>query len=145
MKEVTVMLSVTSWLWRLASCRTDIVHVLQPLSPHFPSTPSRCMAKMRSQLMCLWNKLDFLLEAVMGGVKATKGWKKLTTYFIFFTNHFTLTTIRRKYAAVNSVSWSSFVLSTYQRILNVLDLLYIWTYLSKILTGSIQKALNSSL
>jgi len=95
------------------------------LSPHFPSTLSRCVAEVRSQLMCLWNKLDSLLQAVGGGLKATEGWKKLTTYFIFFTNHFTLTTIRRKYAAVNSVSWSSFVLSTYQPILNVLDLLYI--------------------
>jgi len=75
--------------------------------------------------MCLWNKLHSLLQAVGGGVKAKKGWKKLTSYFIFFTNHFTLTTIRRKYAAVNSVSSSSFVLSGYQPILNVLDLLYI--------------------
>ena len=74
--------------------------------------------------MCLWNKLDSVLQVVGGGVKAKKGWKKLTSYFIFFTNHFTLTTIRRKYAAVNSVSWSSFVLSRYQPTLNVLDLLY---------------------
>jgi hypothetical protein len=71
------------------------------------------MAKIRSQLMCLWNKLDSLLQAVEGGVKAKQGWKKLTSYFFFFTNHFTLTTIRRKYAAVNSVSLSSFVLRRY--------------------------------
>ena len=69
--------------------------------------------------MCLWNKLDSVLQAVEGGAKANKGWKKLTSYFIFFTNHFTLTTIRRKYAAVNSVSWSSFVLSRYEPFLNV--------------------------
>jgi hypothetical protein len=46
-------------------------------------------------------------------MKANKGWKELTSYFFFFTNHFTLTTIRRKYAAVNSVSSSSFVLGRY--------------------------------
>jgi hypothetical protein len=77
------------------------------------------MATMRSKLMCLWNKLGSLLQAVGGGVKAKGGWRKLTSYFIFFTNHFTLTTIRRKYAAVNFVSSSSFVLRRFQSILSV--------------------------
>jgi hypothetical protein len=86
--------------------------------------------------MCLCNKLCSLLQAFGGGVKAKKGWKKLTSYFIFFTNNFTLTTIN---AAVNSVSSSSFVLRRFQSILKALDLLYIWTYLSKGLTVYIQK------
>jgi hypothetical protein len=118
-KEVTVMHSVTPWLWRLASCRTDIVHILQLLAPRFPSALSRCMATVRSKFMSLWNKLGSLLQAGGGGVKAKGGWWKLTSYFIFFTNHFTLTTIRRTYAAVNFVSSSPFVLRRFHSILRV--------------------------